>query len=248
MAFDKNLLKHPLVVLVFLFILLAISSNLGLKIPFSVVSQEKGAPLVVSGEGRTYAVPDTAKFTAGVEVSGPRLSEIQKEFNKKTKDLTDELKNRGVAEKDIKTVSYNLFPEYDYQKTPPKITGFRLSTSYEIKTKDIDRVNELLDAASESGANTVGGITFEISEGVKKELFKKARVEAVAEAKERAQGLANASGISLGKIINVSESESGGPTPPIILERSLAEDSQKPVVAPGETEIVISVFLSFEIQ
>ena len=67
---DKGILKHPLILIASFFLLLAIFSRFGVKLPISVISQEKGQPLVVDGEGKVTAVPDTAKVTVGIEESG----------------------------------------------------------------------------------------------------------------------------------------------------------------------------------
>ena len=101
------------------------------------------------------------------------------------------------------------------------------------------------------GVNSVGNINFEVNEESKNEALQKAREEAVEKAKEKAKGLASASGIALGKIINVSENQNSNfPRPMGLMERSLGgEDIQvQPDIQPGETELLVTVTLSYEVR
>ena len=231
-----------------LFLLLFLFFKFGPKIPLSIISQQKGEPLVVTGEGKVSVTPDIAIINLGVEENGVSLKQVQDSVNKKSKNLVDTLKKLGVGESDIKTTSYNIYPDYDYNLQPAKITGYRVSTNYRVKVKDFDKVNDILVKATESGANAIGNISFDINEITKNKKLQEAREEGVAKAKEKAQGLAKAAGISLGKIINVSESQGGNyPGPMALLEKSGAEISQ-PDIQPGETELSVTVSLSYEIR
>lgn len=233
---------------VIFFILLFLFFKFGPKIPLSIISQQKGEPFVVTGEGKISVAPDIAIVNLGIEENGASLKQIQDSVNKKSKNLVDGLKKLGVGESDIKTTSYNIYPNYDYNLQPAKITGYRVSTNYQVKVKDFDKVNDILVKATESGANVVGNISFDINETTKNKKLQEAREEGVAKAKEKAEGLAKAAGISLGKIINVSESQGGNfPQPMALLEKTGTEIAN-PDIQPGETELSVTVSLSYEIR
>ena len=159
------------------------------------------------------------------------------------------MKKLGIGEKDIKTTSYNVYPQYDYTVPNSRITGYQVSTSYEVTIKDFDKVNDVLVQATTAGANTTGGISFEVNEETKSKKLQEAREEAVAKAKEKAEGLARAAGISLGKIINVSESQ-GNEIRPMYATKDIAVGgSPTPAdIQPGETEISVIVSLYYEIK
>lgn len=235
------------------FILLFLFAKWGPAIPFSTTTQSRGEPLVVSGEGKVSVTPDIAKVSAGIEESGTSLKTIQNSVNTKSKNLVDALKRSGIDEKDIKTTSYNVFPQYDYSVSSTRITGYRVSTNYEVTVRDFDKVNDILVVITQNGANIVGGISFEVNDDTKQKKLQEAREEAVAEAKKKAQGLARASGITLGKIINVSENQGVDFPRPLALDKSLpvsggGESIPAPEITPGETEITVSVSLSYEIR
>ena len=232
------------------FVLLFVFFKFGPKLPISVTTQEKGTPMVVSGTGKATAIPDIATVSLGIEESGYSVKEAQTQVNTKSKSLTDTLKKIGIDEKDIKTTSYNVYPEYDYESTPQKIKGYRVSIDYTVKVRDFDKINDVLVKATEVGVNSIGGINFEVNEETKKEKLQEAREEAVKEAKEKAQGLAKAAGISLSKIINISESQGFEPPRPMYDLKTAAspQETAKPDIQPGETEISVSVSLTYEIR
>lgn len=232
------------------FLLLFAFAKWGPNLPISVLSQQKGEPLVVSGEGKVSVVPDIAKVNFGIQELGPSLKTLQSSVNAKSKTLTDQFKKLGIGDKDIKTTSYNVFPQYDYNAGTPRITGYQVSVNYEVTIRNFDVVNDILVAGTQNGANIVGGINFEINDDTKKQKLQEAREKAVSQAKEKAEGLAKAAGISLGKIINVSENQA------VPLPRQLAVPVSgggetkviEPSVQPGETELSVSVSLSYEVR
>jgi len=238
--------------IVLFFVLLFLYSKFGPSLPISVLTQTKGEPMVVSDTGKVTVVPDIAKVNFGIEAQGQILKRVQDDVNAKSKKLTDALEKLGIDEKDIKTSNYSVSPEYDYSNSPYRINGYRVSTNYEVKITDFEKVNDALTIATESGANIIGNINFEVNDKTKEEMTQKAREEAVKLAKGKAEGLAKASGITLGKIINVTESFGYDYPRPIAYAKELsigAGDSQEIAnVTPGETEISVTVSLSYEIR
>lgn len=207
---------------------------------------------MVTGEGKVNVTPDIAKLSVGIEEQGVNLKLLQDSANKKSQKLVSEFKKLGISEKDIKTTSYNIYPENDYQVSPPKITGYRVGLNYEITIRDFDKVNEAFVVATQNGANIIGGISFDISENLKNDKLNEAREEAVKMAKEKAKGLSKAADITLGKIINVEESIDGNfPRP--MFQKSLPVTGggdllTQPDIQPGTTEMSLSVVLFYEIR
>ncbi len=226
--------------IIIFFILLFVYSKFGPNLPISVLTQSKGEPMIVSDTGKVTVVPDIAKVSLGIEAQGQSLKQAQSDVNVKSKNLTDSLKKLGIDEKDIKTTNYSVSPEYDYQTTPYRINGYRVSINYEVKITDFGIVNDALVVATSAGANVIGNLSFEVNDKTKEEMTQKAREEAVKLAKTKAEGLAKAAGITLGKIINVTESQGVDyPRPMMELEKAN--------VTPGETEISVTVTLSYSL-
>jgi len=235
---------------VLFFIFLFIFSKWGPAINFATTTQSRGEPMVVTGEGKATAVPDIAKVEAGIQDSGLTLLQVQDSVNKKSQSLVAALKKLGIEEKDIKTNSYNIYPQQDYQSNPPSVTGYQVSINYEITVRKIDNVNSVLTTVTTSGANLVGGVSFNLSDDARKKAMDAARQDAVKIAKENAESLAKASGISLGKIINVTENQNSFPRPMSLTATGGGPDKSiaQPNIQPGETEIDLTISLSYEVR
>lgn len=237
--------------IIIFFVLLFVFAKWGPAINFSSITQVKGEPFVVQGTGKVTIAPDIAKIDLGIQESGTDLKTVQNSVNKKSQDLVAQVKKLGVDPKDIKTISYYVYPQYDYTAPTPKITGYQVSTGYEVTIRDFTKINDIIASVTSFGANTVGGINFDLSDDLKNKTLQTAREEAVGEAKTKAEGLAKAAGISLGKIINVSESTPSNIRPinlPVsgggVAEKSVTQ----PEVQPGTTEIDVTISLSYEVR
>lgn len=234
------------------FILLFVFAKWGPAINFATTTQTKGDPFIVSGEGKVFVTPNIAKISLGIQDNGPSLKSVQNSVNTKSKSLTDTLKRLGIAESDIKTNSYNVYPQYDYNSATQKITGYQISIDYEVIVKDFDKVNDVVVASTSAGANMIGGITFDLNEATKTEKTNEARAEAVKNAKIKAEGLASAAGITLGKVINVSENQPQNFRPIAFAGKGAVGLSGstpvQPDIQPGTTEIDVTVSLSYEVR
>jgi len=235
------------------FILLFIFAKWGPAINFNTTTQAKGDPFVVSGEGKVTVTPDIAKITVGIQENGTSLKQVQDSVNKKSKTLTDALKKLGIADSDIKTVSYNVYPQYDFTNIVQNITGYQVSTNYEVTIKNFDIINNAIVTSTTSGANVVGGINFQLSDATQKQKLQDARDLAVKDAKDKADGLAKAAGITLGKVINVSENQNNNVVRQFALPVAgggvdLQKSIAPPQVQPGQTEIDVTISLSYEVR
>lgn len=247
----NNILKELYGVIFFFFIVLFLYSKFGPSLPLNITTQEKGQPLMVEGVGTAVAAPDSAKVNLGIEESGSSLASVQSSASEKSKKLVDAIKSLGVNEKDIKTTSYQVNPQYSFNGSTQRIQGYMISISYQVTINDLERVNEILETALANGSNQASGISFELSDETKKRLIDDARKEASEEAKQKAKSLAQASGVTLGKVLSVSEySNSGGPVPMFtkIDAAGGAELANEVDIQPGESELSVTVMISYEIR
>lgn len=237
--------------IIIFFVLLFVFAKWGPAINFSSITQTKGDAFVVQGTGKVSVAPDIAKIDLGIQETGQILKQVQDSVNKKSQDLVNQIKKLGIEAKDIKTISYYVYPQYDYSTPTQRITGYQVSTSYEITIRDFTKINEIIASATSYGANTIGSINFDLSDNLKKKTLQEARDLAVAEAKTKAEGLAKAAGISLGKIVNVSE-ETPLNIRPFYLPVSGGGGDEKtvtqPSVEPGTTDINVTISLSYEVR
>ncbi|MBI4035168.1 MAG: SIMPL domain-containing protein [Candidatus Chisholmbacteria bacterium] len=242
-------LIRPVGLVVSFFLLLGIYTKLVGPIEFRInqISTQKAATFDVSGEGTATAVPDQAEITLGITATATTVAAAQQQANQVINSVTRALKDSGVGESDIKTQNYSINPNYDYQSGTNKITGYTISVNLLVKFTDFDRLNQAIDAAVSLGANQIGGITFTLSDPTKAKAEDQARDEAVKEAKRKAEGLSQAAGIKLGRIVNIFENPTY-PEPPIYTLEAKAEPvpAAPTQLEPGTTEIKLTITLSYE--
>jgi len=244
-------MKQAAQTLFLFFLLLFAYTKFAGPIPFSVksITSQKTDAFTVTGEGKAVVVPDIAVVTVGVQAQGTTVKQVQTELNRKTNAVISAVKKIGIDAKDIQTTNYTLSPTYDYQSGRERISGYTANSNLTIKVRTIDRANDVIDSATEAGANHVGGVSFEVED--KEKALNEAREKAVAAARKKAENAAKIAGFTLGRLVNYHESEGGGPRPiPLSAKAEDAAGGAIPPtqIEPGSSEIVVQVSLSYEIR
>ncbi len=202
----------------------------------------------VSGTGRVFVQPDTAIASIGVDITAPTLAEATQQANEKMTAVINAIKTQGVDAKDIQTSSYNVYPITNQPKEgeTPKITGYHVTNIVTVKIRNIANVGKVLDAAIAAGANSVNSVYFTVDDPTKAE--SEARTLAVKDAMAKAETLASAAGVKVGKIMTITEL-SGGVQPlykTAEYAAAPAADGAGPVET-GQNEISVTVEMHFEI-
>ncbi|MBL7141815.1 SIMPL domain-containing protein [Patescibacteria group bacterium] len=215
------------------------------------VTIPKEDPFRVSAEGEVYVKPDTAEITLGVEKEAKTVAEVQTAVNEVNNRLIKGLKGLGVEKEKIKTTRYSINPRYEWERKSGerRLVGYQATVSILVKTKDLGKLNQIIDQATEAGVNKVNSLNFVVED--KDQARAQARDQAIAKAKEKAKAIAKASGLSLGRLINVLVSGQGYyPVPRYYGLGAMAEEAvkQETQVEPGETKILVTVTLSYEVK
>lgn len=203
--------------------------------------------LGVSGTGHVFVTPDTAIASVGVEITAPTLAEATKEANDKMTAVLNAIKAQGVDAKDIQTSNYSVYPLTNQPKETetPKVTAYRVSNIVTVKIRKIDNVGQVLDAALAAGANSINSVIFTVDDPTQAQ--NEARTLAVKDAMAKAQTLATAAGVKVGKLFAISE-VSGNVIPFFrgAVESAPVGGGAGPVET-GSTEITVNVEMHFEI-
>ncbi|MBI3420563.1 MAG: SIMPL domain-containing protein [Candidatus Sungbacteria bacterium] len=216
----------------------------------------------VAGEGKVTIKPDTARFSVSAITTAKRIKDAQDANTARTNAVFAALKGRGVAEKDLKTVSYTIEPQYQYERPvpcfaefcpppairPPKIVSYQVRHAIEVTARDLNMVDDLLDDVAKAGANEIGSVAFALDN---EEAAKaSARTKAIADAKQKAEALAQSLGVRLGKIMAFSESGRDMPLyAQAYREKSLgASVAPTPELQPGQQEITSIVTLTYQMR
>lgn len=233
--------------LIAIFALLFALLRFGPALSLNSVVTQKTDLFTASGEGKVTVVPDTGKVDLGISTTKSTVKDAQNETNTVIKTITDALKKLGIAEKDIQTSNYSIYPQIDYQNGN-KVSGYQVSANVQVTVRDISKLSEAIDAATAKGANSVSGVQFTVADDKLKELQQQARELAVKDAKAKASSLAAAAGVNLGRVVNVVETnDMPRPMPMMAKTDMVGLGGGAPTqVNPGSTDIVSDVTLSYE--
>ncbi len=218
--------------------------------------------ITVEGTGTAATVPDIAQITFTVTESASGVADAQKAATDRTNAALTALKNEGIEEKDIKTLSYTVQPRYEYNQPcapdrmcatvvsgTPRIVGYDVSQSVEVKVRDTAKAGELLGILGDLGVQNISGPNFMVDDedAVKAE----ARGEAIAEAKAKAKILAQQLGVRIGAVVSFSENTGGYPEYNSygkggnMMDATQASAPNLPV---GENESEVTVSITYEIR
>jgi len=157
----------------------------------------------VVGVGEVYVTPDIATINVGVRSQADTVAEALEQNNAQAMAIKETLMAQGVAEKDIQTASFNVYPQsdYDFQGNITR-TYYAVENNVYVTVRDLDTLGETLDAVARSGANNIYGITFDVQD--KSEAQSTTRELAMESARQQAEELAQTAGVALGDILSIS--------------------------------------------
>jgi uncharacterized protein YggE len=198
--------------------------------------------LTVTGEGTVAAAPDSAVIRLGVSSQGKTARAASDANAREMTVVLAAIKESGVADRDIQTTALSLQPQYDPNKTgAARLIGFQANNQVTVKIRDVARLPSVLDRAIAGGANEMSGVEFIVSE--QGTLLDKARIEAIADARRKAELYAAAAGMKVGRVMAISEE---GSAPPQRAFQALRAGAATPL-APGEQTLRAVVTVSYEL-
>lgn len=259
---DKNkiLLTGLLIILAVFLLALTVSTVVGIQNKIKegkYIGQEIETKntITVADKGEVYAKPDLALTTFSVVTEKKTVSEAISENAKKMNAVIDFVKEQGVEDKDLKTISFNIHPRYEwygvtqfYPQGRRVLVGYEVRQSLEVKIRDMEKIGDIIEGATDAGANEVGDLQFTVDNP--DELKKQARGQAIEKAKNKAEELASQLGVRLVRIVNFSES---GVIPFYYgLEKAAGmgggEEASAPAIETGENKIEVNVTITYEIN
>jgi uncharacterized protein len=211
-------------------------------------TSETARTITVNGEGRASAVPDMAVISIGVQTDGDTAAGALRENSAAMKATIDKLKELGVANKDIQTSGLSVNPRYDYKqdRSNPRIIGYVASNTVTVRLRNLDDAGAVIDQTVQSGANSLGGISFVFADP--KPLYAAARKDAVKDAKAKAELLTEAAGVDLGRLMTIQDGYARSPSPrPMQARMAMEADASVPLAA-GESSVTASITLIYEIK
>lgn len=219
--------------------------GLAVALTLPTVAQESPSPDVqssdrtvsTSGVAIVRSSPDEAIVSLGVRTDAETAQEAMQANAERMNDVIAALLDAGLDDGDLATASINLYPRWS--DTGTEVVGFTAENQVTVTVHDLGRVGAIIDRGVEAGANVASGITFRVSNG--NEAADRALAEAVADARRKAELLADAADAELGAVVSIAEGFSAS-QPPVVYDMAAGAESVTPVLPPTlESQVSVSV-------
>lgn len=222
-----------------------------LTLPAAAMASE-AAPqprITVSGEGEATVAPDMALLSLSVMREAKTAREAMDANNDAMAAVIAAMKSFGIAERDLQTAGIQISPRYDYTNKPDgsqqaQLAAYQVTNTLSVRLRDVDKAGEILDKAVSLGVNQGGNVTF--SNEDPSATVTEARKKAVANAMAKAKTLAEAAGVHLGRVLEISD-QAVQPMPMPIRAKAYDAAGAAPVQA-GENSYSVQVTVTFELK
>ncbi len=204
----------------------------------------------VTGEGSVSVVPDIAILTVGVEARADTVEEALEEASEAMNAIMEALLDNGVAEEDIQTRWFSIYPVTRWINGHEVLLGYRVSNTATVTIRDMDNVGLIIDEVAEAGGDLtrINGISFTVDDP--DSYYDQAREEAILDAIAKAQQMASLTGVELGDPIYITELNYYTPYP-YYWDYGYAlnmEAGYSTPISPGQTDISVMVQIVFSID
>lgn len=214
----------------------------------------------VEGVAKVQTPNDIATFSATVTTEGGLdQAVVQSQNTEAMNKVVAYLESKEIAKEDIKTENYNLSPRYSNPNCfggrceESKIIGYVASQNVQVKVRQVEKAGELVSGVVQNGATSVSQVSFEVDDN--KDGLQEARIEALNDAKQQAERLAQAGNFRLGKMVTFYEQ--GDPMQPygmggvamdsMSMEKAVSA-TPAPNLQPGSSKNEVRVTVTYEIK
>jgi uncharacterized protein YggE len=202
----------------------------------------------VSSTGEVTVLPDVGYISLGIETKDADVKEAEEDNSKIMNSIMEALKEFDIADEDIKTVGYNIYPQYE-EYNDEKPTAYAVYNTIEVTVKNLEDMSDIIDAAINAGANRTNSIRFDVLD--REESYNEALKNAVENARGRAEVLADASGLKIVGVVTVNEGSSSSQyyyaDTLSYAKAESADGGYSPSISSGDMEISASVSVTFEV-
>ncbi|MDI6800171.1 MAG: SIMPL domain-containing protein [Actinomycetota bacterium] len=221
----------------------AILVNIAVGLIFRALDRDLPREMSFSGEGRAVVKSDVAVMSFGYNASGGNAKVLMGESSKKVGSAIEAIKKLGIDEADIKTTRYSLTPQYDAYGKP---SGYIFDESIEVKLKDFEKIEKVLDEAAKAGMNMVDGVTFRLDDP--EAALSEARDLAIENARKKAEAVVPALGLRLGKVLYMYEEQFPVYSEKDDLGAGAPVEYAYPTIEPGQEEVTVRVNISYRVK
>lgn len=215
----------------------------------SAASDAQPAGISAQGTGKVTGTPDTLTVVLGVQTQAPDAQVALQSNSQSATALIDTLKSNGVEDTDIRTSELSVNPTWE--PGGARINGYQVTNRVTATLHDISRAGAVIDAAASATGDAirVQQTVFSISDD--SDLLAEARSRAVQQAQEQARQMADAAGVTLGKvrsIVEVPPQALGAPNPYMMRNPGDMVLADAVPIEAGSQELTVNVSVTYDID
>jgi uncharacterized protein YggE len=203
--------------------------------------------IVTTGEAVVRRAPDRAFVTLAVESRASNPREAMRQNSDAMLSVQKRLTEARLPKETVRTLGYGLEQEFDFVEQRRIPRGFVARNSIEVTLDDVGRTGEIIDAAVQAGATSVGGVRFDLQDrpGVEREVLRLA----VVDARGRADAAAAGAGRVVDRVLRMEDARQGEVPPPMpMLAMRAGPAGAETPIAPGLIEVRAKVTLTVSMK
>ncbi|MBU2496693.1 MAG: SIMPL domain-containing protein [Nanoarchaeota archaeon] len=210
----------------------------------------KGTTITTDGSAEMNIMPEKVVIYISTQTIDKSAETAKNTNSEIVENVINALMQEGFTKEEIETEQYNIYPNYDWKTGRQIITGYTVSQNMKISLTDFDKTGKIVDAVVDNGA-LISYINFEISKQKENELKAELLKDATANARLKADSIAQGLGKRVSGVVSVSTSDYGYYSYPIYrAEASGTDELQKAVtdIQPKQLELNAMVSVTFRIS
>ena len=217
--------------------------------------------LSVSASGHAESRPDRARFEAGVQTFAGSAREASAANSRKIAEIAEALRKAGVPDKDMQTRTVNVARvEYGDRRGQ-----YQASNVVTVTMREVDKASEAVTAATEAGANVVGGVDLSMTDP--EETANLAYADAYKAARKRAEAYAAAADMEVARVLYIRDAggqqgstyfraadatavmaKQAAAAPPVVAPPPPAIQSSRPDLMVGTTNSNVFIQVDFALR
>lgn len=213
-------------------------------------AQDYSGSLTVTGSGSAGGAPDLAQVRLGVQTSDEDVVAAFNRSNELTARIVEALLALGVERNDIQTSGLSLYQDRPYDPYSDVEDGaivYWAQNSLSVVLRDVSLVGRAIGASVQAGANSIDRLSYSISDP--RALAARARELAVADARARAEHLAELTGTELGRVLTINELGDGFRVRAESLEfAAMADSGGAATVEAGQLSVSVQLQITWELE
>jgi uncharacterized protein len=208
--------------------------------------------ITVNGEHSLKVQPDVGYVDITVYGKDVKQAEAKRKADELLRETKRVASSLEIHEKHIKSNYVSLNPIYEYIDNKQKLVGYEASYALQITVEKLDNVGVLTERLVASGIDRINNVYYGVKDDEAGRLL--ALQKAFANAQLKANAIADAAGVALGKPIYISENGGGVTTPMPMMAYARAESADmvmgKVAESPpkGEMNVNSNIYVIFAIE